>query len=529
MIEPTAQRRPTRTSRPRPSAASSIRRWTRSARPTASRTSRSPPAPTPSSRPTSTWPRPSAASTWRSRSSPRRWTPSSTRGWPARWPGSAGWRSSTSRASRPATTTRTTSSSGSRRPPTATSRPSSPRSTSSRSARTSSPAGSTRSTPRARRPRSPRRPARPAGSGRSAPSTARTSSSSRARSRRARHLATEYDPLSLAEFTRYMPIPVAVGNTTNAEAAFALMEQGAAAVFVGVGPGRRLHDPRGPRHRRPAGHGDQRRGRGARCVLRRDRPLRPGRRRRRDAPRRRAGQGDRRRRRRADDRLAAGPRRGGARPRHELGDGRAVADAAARDAHQGRDGRHRSSGSCSARPTSPTGRRTSSARCASRWRRSAPGRSATCSGSRWSTRRRPRPRASPGSGAADARRRLAAGAMEDELVASGVRPDRDARRSQRRGPRGDRRVRRRPRLAARCRPRRGRIDPTPPGREPARRSGLPRPDRRPRVRRDRRAARRRPTTPGRSASLILRYGTPAEGLGHGPSFRLRPVGERASR
>ena len=34
-----------------------------------------------------------------------------------------------------------------------------------------------------------------------------------------------------------MPIPVAVGNTTNAEAAFALMEQGAAAVFVGVGPG----------------------------------------------------------------------------------------------------------------------------------------------------------------------------------------------------------------------------------------------------------------------------------------------------
>jgi len=53
----------------------------------------------------------------------------------------------------------------------------------------------------------------------------------------ARHLATDYDPLSLADFTRYMPIPVAVGNTTNAAAAFALMEQGAAAVFVGVGPG----------------------------------------------------------------------------------------------------------------------------------------------------------------------------------------------------------------------------------------------------------------------------------------------------
>jgi IMP dehydrogenase len=53
----------------------------------------------------------------------------------------------------------------------------------------------------------------------------------------ARHLASGYDPLELSEFTRLMPIPVAVGNTTNAEAAFALMEQGAAAVFVGVGPG----------------------------------------------------------------------------------------------------------------------------------------------------------------------------------------------------------------------------------------------------------------------------------------------------
>ena len=53
----------------------------------------------------------------------------------------------------------------------------------------------------------------------------------------ARHIASGYDPLSLEEFTRFMPIPVAVGNTTNSEAAFALMEQGAAAVFVGVGPG----------------------------------------------------------------------------------------------------------------------------------------------------------------------------------------------------------------------------------------------------------------------------------------------------
>jgi IMP dehydrogenase len=53
----------------------------------------------------------------------------------------------------------------------------------------------------------------------------------------ARHLAADYEPLSLAEFTRFLPIPVAVGNTTNAEAAYALLEQGAAAIFVGVGPG----------------------------------------------------------------------------------------------------------------------------------------------------------------------------------------------------------------------------------------------------------------------------------------------------
>jgi IMP dehydrogenase len=53
----------------------------------------------------------------------------------------------------------------------------------------------------------------------------------------ARHLAAGYEPLALAEFTRFMSIPVAVGNTTSYDAALGLMEQGAAAVFVGVGPG----------------------------------------------------------------------------------------------------------------------------------------------------------------------------------------------------------------------------------------------------------------------------------------------------
>jgi IMP dehydrogenase len=53
----------------------------------------------------------------------------------------------------------------------------------------------------------------------------------------ARHLATGYSPLELSEFTRLMAIPVAVGNTTSYEAAYQLMGQGIAAIFVGVGPG----------------------------------------------------------------------------------------------------------------------------------------------------------------------------------------------------------------------------------------------------------------------------------------------------
>lgn len=53
----------------------------------------------------------------------------------------------------------------------------------------------------------------------------------------ARHLAAGYEPLALSDFTRFMPIPVAVGNTTSYQAALELMRQGAAAVFVGVGPG----------------------------------------------------------------------------------------------------------------------------------------------------------------------------------------------------------------------------------------------------------------------------------------------------
>jgi IMP dehydrogenase len=53
----------------------------------------------------------------------------------------------------------------------------------------------------------------------------------------AQHLASGYEPLELARFTRLLGIPVAVGNTTSYEAAAQLMGQGIAAIFVGVGPG----------------------------------------------------------------------------------------------------------------------------------------------------------------------------------------------------------------------------------------------------------------------------------------------------
>lgn len=51
------------------------------------------------------------------------------------------------------------------------------------------------------------------------------------------HLASGYEPLELGEFTQLIGIPVAAGNTTSYEAAYQLMRQGIAAIFVGVGPG----------------------------------------------------------------------------------------------------------------------------------------------------------------------------------------------------------------------------------------------------------------------------------------------------
>ncbi len=53
----------------------------------------------------------------------------------------------------------------------------------------------------------------------------------------ARHISTSGRVLSLADLTGALQMPVLVGNTVSGQAAYQLMEQGAAAVLVGVGPG----------------------------------------------------------------------------------------------------------------------------------------------------------------------------------------------------------------------------------------------------------------------------------------------------
>jgi IMP dehydrogenase len=53
----------------------------------------------------------------------------------------------------------------------------------------------------------------------------------------ARHISTSNRVLSLADLTGGLRLPVLVGNTVSGEAAYQLMQQGASAVLVGVGPG----------------------------------------------------------------------------------------------------------------------------------------------------------------------------------------------------------------------------------------------------------------------------------------------------
>jgi IMP dehydrogenase len=53
----------------------------------------------------------------------------------------------------------------------------------------------------------------------------------------ARHHSATGTPLDLEAFCRWCPVPVIVGNTVSYEPAMALMQAGAAAILVGVGPG----------------------------------------------------------------------------------------------------------------------------------------------------------------------------------------------------------------------------------------------------------------------------------------------------
>jgi IMP dehydrogenase len=53
----------------------------------------------------------------------------------------------------------------------------------------------------------------------------------------ARHISTSGRVLNLSDLTGGLRLPVLVGNTVSGDAAYQLMHQGAAAIFVGVGPG----------------------------------------------------------------------------------------------------------------------------------------------------------------------------------------------------------------------------------------------------------------------------------------------------
>ena len=53
----------------------------------------------------------------------------------------------------------------------------------------------------------------------------------------ARHVATEYTPMDLRELKKHLSIPLIVGNTVTYEACLELMQCGADALLIGVGPG----------------------------------------------------------------------------------------------------------------------------------------------------------------------------------------------------------------------------------------------------------------------------------------------------
>ena len=217
----------------------------------------------------------------------------------------------------------------------------------------------------------------------------------------ARHLATGYEPLALAEFTRLMPIPGRVGNTTSYDAALELMRQGAAAIFVGVGPGAACttrdvlgigvpqvtaiadvaaarddyFDQTGRYVPVVADGGMRRGGELAKAIAAGADVLMLG------SPLARAAEAPGR-----------GTNWGMAAPSPTLPRGTRI--------KVGTVGLAREDPARARRSVDRRHRRTSSARCASRWPRWARATCARCSRSRWSTRRPSRSKASPGSEAA---------------------------------------------------------------------------------------------------------------------------------
>src|SRR5207249_2154484 len=53
----------------------------------------------------------------------------------------------------------------------------------------------------------------------------------------ARHIATEYTPVDLRKLKKQLAIPLVIGNVVTYEACLELMDVGADALLIGVGPG----------------------------------------------------------------------------------------------------------------------------------------------------------------------------------------------------------------------------------------------------------------------------------------------------
>jgi IMP dehydrogenase family protein len=149
----------------------------------------------------------------------------------------------------------------------------------------------------------------------------------------ARHIATEYTPVDLRKLKKQLAIPLVIGNVVTYEACLELMEVGADALLIGVGPGAACTS------REVLGLGVPQVTATADAAAARDfywkqsGPLRADHHRRRHDDGRRRLQGVRLRRRLGHDRIGVRAGDRSARPRLPLGDGDAAREPAARHTH----------------------------------------------------------------------------------------------------------------------------------------------------------------------------------------------------